>query len=122
MRPRFPSRVTLRTPGPPQPDPATGNMRPGPTVVSTSVAYLSQRPVANISQATEQLAQQDTVTSLYTLLVPPGTAITARSRVVDEDGAYYEVEGDPAVRRDLNGRTSYIAAALRRLSDLQDVA
>lgn len=121
MRPRFPSRVTLRTPGPPQPDPATGNPRPGPAVIVTTSAYLAQRPVANISQTSEQLARQDTVTSQYTLLVPASTAITAASRVVDEDGFVYEVEGEPAVRRDLSRRPSYIAAALRRLSDMQDV-
>ena len=84
-------------------------------------AYLAQRPVANISQVSEQLAQQHTVTSQYTLLVPPGTPISAATRVVDTDGVIYEVEGEPAVRRDLNGRVSFIAAAMRRLSDLQDV-
>lgn len=118
MRPRFPTTVRLRTPGPPTTDPETGNEVPGPVVETTSPAYLSQRAVANVSMAIEDRARQTTVISLYTLLLPAGTPITSETRVVDTDGWQYEVEGDPAERRSLR-RPAFIAAALRRISDLQ---
>lgn len=122
MRPRFPVRVTLRTPGLPQADPDSGNEVPGPVVETVSPAYLAQRPVEYVSAALESGAGRDTVTSLYTILVPPGASITAKTVVVDADGFRYEVEGDPAPRRSaLGGPAIYIAAALRRTSDLQEV-
>jgi hypothetical protein len=95
---------------------------PGPVVETVSPAYLAQRPVANLSSAIEDSAGRDTVTSLYTILVPPGAPLTSRTVVVDADGFRYEVEGDPAPRRSALGRPAvYIAAALRRTSDLQGV-
>lgn len=121
MRPRFPVRVTLRNPGPLQADPVTGNEVPGPAVDTPSPAYLAQRPVANLSSAIEDNAGRDTVTSLYTLLVPGGAPLTSRTQVIDVDGHLHEVEGDPAPRRALSGPVVYIAAALRRTSDLQGV-
>lgn len=118
MHPRFPTTVRLRTPGPPTTDPETGNPIPGPPVETTTAAYLSQRAVANVSMAIEDDARQTTTISLYTLLVPPGTPIGPQTQVIDPDGNLYEVEGDPALRRTLR-RPVFIAAALRRISDLQ---
>lgn len=121
MRPRFPSRVTLRTPSSSSSDPDTGNPIPGGIVETTCRAYLAQRPVANLSSAIEDNARQTTTVSLYTLLVPPGTPVSSATQVVDEAGELYEVEGDPAPRRGLGRQVLYIAAALRRVSDLQEV-
>jgi hypothetical protein len=112
--------VTLRTPGPPETDPDTGNETPGAVVETPSRAYLAQRPVANLSSSIEDEAGRDTVTSLYTLLVPAGSPLTAKTTVVDEHGHQYEVEGDPAPRRGLARKVLFIAAALRRTSDLQE--
>jgi hypothetical protein len=121
MRPRFPSQVTLRTPAAPVTDPDSGNETPGQDVDTACQAYLSQRPVENLSSAIEDQAGRDTVTSLYTLLVPAGSPLTAKTTVVDADGNQYAVEGDPAPRRALGGGVAYIAAALKRVSDLQGV-
>lgn len=94
---------------------------PGPPVDTPSRAYLAQRPVANLSSAIEDNAGRDTVASLYTLLVPPGAPLTSKTVVIDADGHRYEVEGDPAVRRSPFSRGAvYVAAALRRTSDLQE--
>lgn len=113
--------MTLRTPGPPVTDPDSGNQLPGQDVDTPCRAYLSQRPVENLSSAIEDQAGRDTVTSLYTLLVPAGSPLTAKTIVIDADGNQYAVEGDPAPRRDPGGRGVYIAAALKRVSDLQGV-
>lgn len=112
--------MTLRTPGPLVTDPDTGNEQPGPIVETTSPAYLSQRPVANLSSAIEDNAGRDTVISLYTLLVPPGAPLTSKTTVVDADGHRYEVEGDPAERAGFARRPLFLAASLRRTSDLQE--
>lgn len=117
--PTFPRRVTLTTPGPPVADEATGNDQPGPATVQHTRAWLSQRQVENLSAGIEMGADQDTVISLYTLLVPADAKLTARTVVTDEAGARYDIEGDPATRRHpRTNRVLYRAAACRRISDL----
>lgn len=117
--PSFPRRVRLTTPGPSVADEASGNERPGPSTTVHTRAWLSQRPVENLSAGIEMGADQDTVISLYTLLVPGDVKLTARTTVTDENGARYEIEGDPAIRRHpRTNKVIYRAAACRRLSDL----
>lgn len=114
----MPRTVTVRTPGPGDVDPDTGNPIPGAFTSHVTRAYLGQLPVAQLSSQVELIAQQNTTVSSYTLLVPPSVPITAASEVIDEDGRRYRVTGEPAQRRGL-GRVRFQAAALHRISDLQ---
>lgn len=76
----------------------------------------------NLSAGIEMGAEQTTTVGLFTLLVPAGVPLTAYSVITDETGDRYEVEGDPAARRDpRTNRVIYQAAALRRVSDLRAV-
>lgn len=117
--PRMPRRVTVRTPAPASPDPDTGNARAGTVTATETRAYLSQLPVSQLSSQVELTDQQNTTVSSYTLLVPAGVPLTARSEVVDEDEHVYQVIGEPAERRGLGSRVLFRAAALHRISDLQ---
>lgn len=129
--PHYPHRVRISTPEPPTDppavDPVTGNEVPGTPVVVETRAWMAQRPVAVLASAAELNATQDTVISLATILVPPGTALTADSTVVDVDGvvngqpaALYRVEGQPADRYSgVRQQIVFRAAALRLVSDLQ---
>lgn len=120
MRPRFPHRVRLLTPSPPSSDPATGNDSLGVVTEVASSAWLSQRPIRDTSFAEDDNVQGFT-SSAYSLLLPPDVRVTAQTQVVDDQGALYAVEGDPALRRvAFTGRPLYIAASLRRLSDEQE--
>lgn len=123
MPPRLSQRVKITNPGTGTVDPLSGNVRPGPPVTRRVSAYLSQRPVENLSSAIEINGDQTTVVSLWTLLVAPHTDLRPESVIEDADGNLYEVEGDPAERRPAIGsrRVVYLAAALRRVSDLQGV-
>lgn len=125
--PQYPHPVLISTPGTPTTDPVTGNETPGtPATVPTS-AWLAQRPVAVLASAAELNASQDTVISLATILVPPGTVLTSDSTVEDvggavngQPGALYRVEGQPADRYSGTSRTVvFRAAALRLVSDIQ---
>lgn len=116
-RPRMQHLVTIETPGSPYVDPETGNSRPGLPTTAQTRAYLSQRPVADIGSQIELLATQSTTVSLWTLLVPKGTVLTADSRVTDENGHRFEVAGEPANRP--THRPQFRAAALRLISDMQ---
>lgn len=79
---------------------------------------VSQTPVGNVSQASEQRAGQDTTISQWTLLVPPNTTIASGSEVTDlATGRTWVVEGNPAGRPD--HRPKFMAAALRLISDMQ---
>jgi hypothetical protein len=88
----------------------------------TATAWLAQ-----LAAAAELNATQDTVISLATILIPPGTVLTADSTVEDVDGAVngqpgavYRVEGQPADRYSGIGRMIvFRAAALRLVSDMQ---
>lgn len=121
MPPRLSQRVKIHNPGPGTIDPISGNPVPGAPVVRRVSAYLSQRPVENLSSAIELNGEQTTVMSLWTLLVAPHTDLRPDSVIEDAFGHKYEVEGDPAERgRAIGaGRVIYIAAALRRISDWQ---
>ena len=117
--PRMRQRVVVETPSDPVVDPVTGNPRPGPPTAVPTRAYLEQR---NLYAQQSYQATQTSVTSDYIVLVPAGTNITADSEVIDEDGVRYAVVGQPAVRRArLNGgKPRYVAAWLRRVSDMQE--
>lgn len=125
MPPRMPHKVTIINPGPVSTSPLTGNLVTGPEVRTRTKAYLSQRPVENLSSAIEMTGAQDTVIGVYTLLVPAGVPLRAESVIEDSAGARYEVEGSPASRQRSpypgGQRIMYQAAALRRVSDLQGV-
>lgn len=123
MPPRMPHSVTVINPGTPTTSPTTGNEVAGAPVRTKTRAYLSQRPVENLSSAIEVSGSQTTVVGVYTLLVPPGVPLRADSVIEDSAGARYEVEGSPAQRQRSpypgGQRPMYQAAALRRISDLQ---
>lgn len=119
MQPKFPQTVTLRSPLPASVDPVTGNLVQGQMTEVVTRAYLAQQSVAVLSAAVEDLAEQNTVISTYTLLVPPGVDLTAASEVVDSDGNQYRVTGQPAERRGLGRRVLFRAASMHRISDLQ---
>lgn len=60
-------------------------------------------------------AGQETVTFTATLVVPPGTAITATDRVT-LDGIVYEVDGEPVTwQSPLTGTQSGIEVTLRKV-------
>jgi hypothetical protein len=125
--PQYPHPVRITTPGPPTTDPVSGNQTPGSATTVATTAWLAQKPVGVLAAAAELNAIQDTVISLATILVPPGTVLTADSTVVDvagavsgQPGARYGVEGQPADRYSGVGRrVVFRAAALRLVSDLQ---
>lgn len=117
MRPRFPQTVEITTPGPLTVDPVTGNQIPGPSTVESVRARISQSPVANVGSQFELLAAQNTVISLWTVIVPAGTVMTSQSTVLDEQGRTFTVEGDVADRP--NHRPLFRAAAARLISDMQ---
>jgi hypothetical protein len=123
VAPRLPHKVTLINPGPPTTSPTTGNEVAGAPVRTVTRAYLSQRPVENLSSAIEISGEQTTVVALYTLIVPPGAPLLPVSVIEDSDGFRYEVEGSPAARARSpypgGAKPYYQAAALRRISDLQ---
>lgn len=124
MRPRFPHKVTVRNPGTPTASETTGNTVPGTATEVVTPAYLSQRPVENLSSAIEIRGRQDTAIALFSLLVPPGVVIGPASTVVDAAGRLFEVQGVPAARSGVGSafrRVEYIAASLRLVSDLQGV-
>lgn len=118
--PRMRQQVTVETPGDPVVDPVTGSERPGPTTSQPSRAFLEQR---SLYAQQEYQAGQSTAVSDFVLLVPPETVLTMSSEVVDADGVRYVVVGKPAARRArLNaGKVRYVAAWLKRVSDLQGV-
>jgi hypothetical protein len=125
VAPRLPHKVTIINPGPPTTSPTTGNEVAGDPVSIVTQAYLSQRPVENLSSAIEVGGEQTTVIGVYTLLVPPAAPLRSDSVIEGPDGFRYEVEGEPAMRQRSpyagGGRGYYQAAALRRISDLQGV-
>jgi hypothetical protein len=116
MRPRFPTLVTITTPGPTTVDPNGVQVQGSPTV-ETLRARISQRPVADVGSQFELLAQQNTVISMWTVLVPAGTVLTSTSTVVDETGRTFSITGDVADRP--NHRPQFRAAAARLISDMQ---
>lgn len=78
---------------------------------STVVEWCSLQPYA----ASEDTADREFANSHMRLFAPPGTAITAVSRV-RYDGTTYEVDGEPGHWRDLDGRPSHVEAVLKRLT------
>lgn len=84
----------------------------------TTKAWLSQRQISHVGAQIELLAEQNTSISLWTILVPAGTVLTPASTVVDQGGFKYEVVGQPVDRPD--HRPIFRAAALRRISDMQN--
>jgi hypothetical protein len=118
MRPKFPQTVEITTPGPPTEDPVSGSEIPGTPTVETARARISQAPVANVGSQVELLAQQNTVISLWTVIVPPGTVMTSQSTLVDDQGRRFQVTGDVADRP--NHRPQFRAAAARLISDQQE--
>ena len=115
--PRMPHTVTVSTPGSIVVDPVTRNEVPGPPVLVTTRAYLAQRTPTELGAQVELAAEQYTVVSLWTLLVPLSVTLTSRSTVTDQSGRRFAVVGEPASRPDRRPR--WKAAALRLVSDLQ---
>lgn len=99
-------------------DPVSGNERPGsPTILHEVPARLSQAPVANVGGQVELLANQNTVISMWTVLVGRDTPLTSDSIVIDEQGQKYRIEGAVALRP--KHRPTFRAAAARLISDMQ---
>lgn len=122
MRPRLRDRVTVRNPGPVTVSEDTGNQVPGEPVDYSTLAYISQRPVENLSSAIEMTGSQATAIALWSIVLPSAIPIRSDSRVVDQSGRVFEVEGIPATRYAWNSRRPiYTAASLRLVSDLQGV-
>jgi hypothetical protein len=65
--------------------------------------------------ATEVAADREFTSTHVRLFAPPNVELSATSRVIF-DGATYEVDGEPARWRDLDGRPSHVEAALKRLA------
>jgi hypothetical protein len=87
-------------------------------VVTATLAYLSQRPVADVGSQIELLATQDTTITLWTVLVPASVPMTSASTFVeDATGRVFAVTGEPADRP--NHRPQFRAAAARLISDMQ---
>lgn len=80
-------------------------------------ARLSQKPVVDVSAATEFRGQQSTVLSNWTILVGPSSKLTSESVVTDELGQRFEIVG--AVARRPQHRPEFLAAAARLISDMQ---
>lgn len=119
MRPKFPLRVTVRTPGAVTVDPDSGNEVTGPSSEVVTRAYLAQQSVAVLSASDEIAVRQNTTISTYTLLVPPTVPLTSASVVIDEQNVAYRIAGQPAERRGIGRRVIFKAAAMHRISDLQ---
>jgi len=80
-------------------------------------ARLSQKPVIDVSAASEFRGQQSTVLSNWTVLVGPRSALTSESTVIDELGQEFQVVG--AVARRPQHQPQFLAAAARLISDMQ---
>lgn len=117
MRPKFPQTVEITTPGSATVDPVTGLETSTPATVVTSPARISQAPVANLASQVELLAEQNTVISMWTVIVPAGTTMTATSTVADDRGRTFAITGEPADRP--NHKPLFRAAAARLISDMQ---
>jgi hypothetical protein len=118
-RPRFDREVTVTSPGAPapEPDPVTGQPVDLPPSTTDGWASIRQRTTTNLGSSTEIVGQQSTTVTLYNGLFDPvlRAALTEKSTVTDlTKGGRYEVEGDVA------DRGGFLAAALRRISDLQE--
>ncbi len=119
MAPKLDQQVTIRNPGPPtgETDPKTGLPTPPAPVDVVEPARLSQKPVVDVSSASEFRGQQSTVLSNWTILVGPGSALTSDSVVIDELGQQFQIIG--AVARRPQHRPEFLAAAARLISDMQ---
>lgn len=80
-------------------------------------ARLSQQPVGNISSQAELMAHQDTVISLWTVMVHANTLLTSKSVIEDEQGRKFQIEGAVANRPERHPK--FRAAAARLISDSQ---
>lgn len=100
----------------------TRNRLAADPVDAETVAFLAQDNTASVGRGIEKSAEQDTTISIYTALFPAGTPIASNSRVIDAvTGEKFEVIGQPAKRSGLATGTSFVAAQLRLISDLQGV-
>lgn len=83
----------------------------------TAVSRCSVQPYLSVAVgggAEDNEGREFTSTHMR-LFAPPDTALSATSRVV-YNGVTYEVDGEPARWRDLDGRPSHVEAALKRLA------
>lgn len=118
MRPRFTHSLTISTPGPSTTDPVTGNQIAGPATVESGPGRLSQSPVANVGSQIELMAEQHTVISIWSVLVPAWRTMTSESTVIDDaTGRKFAIAGDVAGRPD--HKPMFRAAAARLISDMQ---
>jgi hypothetical protein len=119
VAPKLDQQVTIRNPGPAtgDPDPVTGLPKPAAPVEVVEPARLSQKPVIDVSSASEFCGQQSTVLSNWKILVGPSSVLTSESTVVDELGQQFQVVG--AVARRPQHHPEFLAAAARLISDMQ---
>lgn len=119
MRPKLPTPVRVETPWKSTVDPATGLQTAGPATIVQTRARLSQVAVANVGSQVELLADQNTVISLWSVLVTADVPMDSTSRVVTEDGTerVFQITGDVADRP--FHKPLFRAAAARLISDMQ---
>jgi hypothetical protein len=79
--------------------------------VTTTVPRCSVQPYA----ATETTTDREFTSTHVRLFAPPGAPMKATGRVV-HNGITYDVDGEPATWRDLDGRPSHVEVALKRLT------
>lgn len=111
---RFPDPVTLLNPGPAVRHPDTGNLVPGPDVPTGTVGLLQP-----MQTSTEAADGTPTVVARWVLLLPPGSPVSAVTRV-QAAGGLFEVVGDPAPMSTGAGVPSHIHVTLNRVSDMQE--
>lgn len=73
--------------------------------------------MANVGSQVELLVGQNTVISMWTILVDRSTCLSSNSIVTDAQGRKFRIEGAVADRP--SHRPSFKAAAARLISDMQ---
>lgn len=111
----------METPSRGNVDPVSGNPTDVP-VTEYTPGNIWQRPVSEVSGASESNAGQTTVISTHTVIVPAALRLTSASVITDvtdaDDGPRYRVTGAPAMRRSRLGSRRFQAASAVRISDM----
>lgn len=99
----------------PTPKSPLGDYEPGTeTEATVEGCYVQSRGSVNARYSQEQTGLRDTVITDLIVYAPPGAPILPTSRVRFK-GIRYQVEGEPAVWDDGNGRPHHIEVSLSRV-------
>lgn len=125
MSRRLPEAWTLLVDNPPTQDESTGNRMPSDPTPIAWTGLLQQRQLTSSSvDAGNTEFESGRVASSFLLLLDPGIPVMPgrRDRFRGPDDAIYQVEGTPRPRKPARGsrRTAYIAAVVRRVSDMKE--